>query len=1566
MKKLRIAIWHNLPSGGGKRQLYNHVKGLLDRGHYIESWCPDTADTDYLPLGKVIKENVVPLQKKRSLYHSPVRPIGITRELLDTLETHCSVCAEEILRGKFDVLFANACMFLRTTPIAKYLNLPSALYLGEPYRWFYEAMPELPWIAPLPFFQQKPSFGSIRDYFVRQVSLTGIRLQARAELEYAKRFDRILVNSVYSRESVQRAYNLNSKVCYLGIDTDYYQPTGEPKENFVVGLGTLYHGKGVDRAIRALGTVAREKRPDLVWIGNGALPEALNEYKALAASLQVNFIPRIHIPDPEVISLLSRALAMVYTSRLEPFGLAPLEANACMTPVVGVAEGGIRETIRDGVNGFLVADDNPQGLGERICRFLDNPQLAAEMGAKARDYVKETWNLQQCTDNIERHLTLSACREAPGPFPAGREPEIRKIRRSSPRWFTAPVRAVGRLPDGRYWLRTLPAYLARVIYHRLPISAGQKERMKFWLYGHFGLLFRRTESYRLWLGYRPDSRPEGQLPDLGASFRNTVSQLAHGPFAFSDDPLPLVSVIVPVYNEVNLSLQCLASLAQVTSRYSFEIIVIDDGSRDATREKLEKIPGIRYLRNGQNMGFIRSCNRAAADARGEFLVFLNNDTVIQDGWLDHLVDTFQIEPQTGLVGSKLIYPNGRLQEAGGRVWEDGSTRIVGRYDDPHKPEYNYLRPVDYCSGASLMIRAALFRELNGFDERFAPAYYEDTDLALRVRARGRKVMYQPFSQIFHMEGGTAGADISRGIKSYQAVNARKFRDKWASVLSRYGSPRSNQELSTSKWVSGRALVVDVWPRPDCDSDAVDTVHLLTMLLEFGYRVTFVPENTTAHCGRYTIDLQRMGVECLYSPYLTGLDAYLAVHGQHLNLVVLRRLSAASRHTKAVRQYCPRAKLVFDTVDLQFLHAHKQAETCRAEASCGEAKETRQRTLETVLEADAAVVISRAEEQLLRQEAPGAEIRRIPLFRDVSGRGAPYHLRHDILLLGNYTQPPGRDAVNYFIRDMWPCMSQRLADARLLFMGGNMPDSLRALGGDRVVPVGHGQDLKDVFGRARISIAPPRYRGGLEREIATSFSRGSPVVAAPSAVEAMGGEDGVHFLAADRPEDFANAVERLYRDRLLWHTMSENAYTLAEHLFSKRTAKKRLAGLLTDLGLPARANSRCVCHDAIHIRTEIHRGPDRLSGEAPKTSQNRVRAIAFYLPQFHPIPENDRWWGKGFTEWTNVTRAQPLFPGHYQPHLPSDLGFYDLRLPEARAAQAELAREYGLEGFCYYYYWFDGKRLLDRPLREVLTSGQPDFPFCLCWANENWTRRWDGRQTEILMQQRHSIINDRSFIREVIPAFEDKRYIRVDGKPLLMVYRTEILPDAKRTGDIWREECRRAGIGDIFLCRGETFHITDPEAIGYDAAYEFPPLLFTVRPVPPASVFTGPQSAEEAGFNGKLFRYDDLVQLAVRKPKASYHRFQGVMVSWDNTARSGLTGMVFLNSSPESYRRWLLHAAEQTVRSFPPSQQLLFINAWNEWAEGCHLEPDQRYRRRYLEMTRSALDHVDIGALRQAS
>jgi lipopolysaccharide biosynthesis protein len=366
------------------------------------------------------------------------------------------------------------------------------------------------------------------------------------------------------------------------------------------------------------------------------------------------------------------------------------------------------------------------------------------------------------------------------------------------------------------------------------------------------------------------------------------------------------------------------------------------------------------------------------------------------------------------------------------------------------------------------------------------------------------------------------------------------------------------------------------------------------------------------------------------------------------------------------------------------------------------------------------------------------------------------------------------------------------------------------------------------------------------------------------------------------------------------------------------------------------------------------------------TRESLRLLAFYLPQYHPIPENDHWWGQGFTEWTNVVKAKALFPGHHQPHLPSDLGFYDLRVPEVREAQADMAQRYGVSAFCYYHYWFHGRRLLDRPFDEVLTSGRPDFPFCLCWANESWTRSWDGGDREVLMTQRHSAEDDLAHIEHLLPAFQDRRYVRIGGKPLFLVYRTELLPDPIRTAEIWRERAHRTGIGDLYLVRVESFvSDTDPKAIGFDAAVEFAP-DWRVLPAPRFRRERWDLLARvqhhlrriglipKLYLNHSIYPYELLLNRMLNKPRVTYKRFSCVTPGWDNSARRARNSTIFCGSTPRLYENWLRTTIRDTLDTFQGDERIVFVNAWNEWAEGNHLEPDQLWGRAYLDATANAV------------
>lgn len=343
--------------------------------------------------------------------------------------------------------------------------------------------------------------------------------------------------------------------------------------------------------------------------------------------------------------------------------------------------------------------------------------------------------------------------------------------------------------------------------------------------------------------------------------------------------------------------------------------------------------------------------------------------------------------------------------------------------------------------------------------------------------------------------------------------------------------------------------------------------------------------------------------------------------------------------------------------------------------------------------------------------------------------------------------------------------------------------------------------------------------------------------------------------------------------------------------------------------------------------------------------DKVKKIAIYLPQFHAIPENDAAWGKGFTEWTNVKKAQPLFYGHYQPHVPHEsIGYYDLSNPKVLIKQAKMAKDYGIYGFAYYHYWFNGKRLLNKPLDEMLSSGKPDMPFCYIWANENWTRRWDGANNDIIIKQEYSFEDDLKHIRFLCEkVFSDKRYIFIEGKPLFLVYRTELFPDIKRTSEIWRTEVKNYGYKDLYLVRMENFERDiDPITVGFDAAMEFGPVWANI-----------PTDVTRIG-NKELIDYLSTVINTIKKVGA-YKYFHCVFPGWDNTPRrKNLSGSIFINNDVEVFKYFLEKQIKSTHEGFQkPDERLIFINAWNEWGEGCHIEPDEKNGFKYLEVCRDA-------------
>jgi GT2 family glycosyltransferase/SAM-dependent methyltransferase len=774
---------------------------------------------------------------------------------------------------------------------------------------------------------------------------------------------------------------------------------------------------------------------------------------------------------------------------------------------------------------------------------------------------------------------------------ASQEQELGLVKRSLSWKITAPLRRANRIVSRvRRGVRRRLATGAKRIYKATPLRPQYKRALKGSIFRVASPLLRGTAAYQRWDAHERMSspiqaRPVGSRPAAAGVPATTlandlwqadgvrewsdyqevrdridtenqavrasrtaepVPQLDYskvlpediaGRIALPASDKPRVTILIPVYDHLTTTLECLASVAASVTPDdpSFEVLIANDASTDATAQVLTAVRNLRIVNQPSNLGFLLNCNTAATQARGDILILLNNDVQVTPGWLGKLVSCLESDDRIGAVGPRIRYPNGWLQEAGTRLHRDGSAEMLGLNDQADLPRYQYTRDVDYCSGACLALRRVDFDRLGGFDTGYAPAYCEDSDLCMRLRAEGRRIVYCADTEVVHQLSTTSDAMPSEYKLSCIARNLDRFATKWREELDR---------------------------------------------------------------------------------------------------------------------------------------------------------------------------------------------------------------------------------------------------------------------------------------------------------------------------------------------------------------------------------------------------------------------------------MNEVRTIAFYLPQFHPIAENDVWWGPGFTEWTNVTKARPNYVGHYQPRLPADLGYYDLRLTEVMEKQAELARRYGVGGFCFYYYWFAGKRLLERPIEQMLETGKPDFPFCLCWANENWTRRWDGQENEILMAQNHSDEDDLAVIHDLMRYFRSPNYIRIDGKPLILVYRITLFPDFKRTASIWREECRRAGMGEIYIAQVESFELaaagTHPQDMGCDAAVEFPPQGMA-QPIDLTAPLLNPQ------FQGHVADYRDIAVRYATREMPAYKRFMSVMPGWDNTARRQDNSYSFTEATPGSFQAWMETTVARTKQQFSGDERLVFINAWNEWAEGTYLEPDRRFGHTFLEAHRNALD-----------
>lgn len=630
-----------------------------------------------------------------------------------------------------------------------------------------------------------------------------------------------------------------------------------------------------------------------------------------------------------------------------------------------------------------------------------------------------------------------------------------------------------------------------------------------------------------------------------------------------------VSVIIPVYNNVHYTAHCLASIADHPPACSFEVVVVNDCSSDSTAEFLNECDGIRVLNNASNVGFIGSCNAGADIGYGDTLVFLNNDTEVTDNWLDALLETFEQWPDAGVVGARLVYPDGRLQEAGGMVFNDGSGWNYGRLGPANTAKVSFVSQADYVSGACLAIPKALFQALGGFDTHYAPAYYEDTDLCFKVRAQGRQVLYQPRSTIVHFEGISSGTSESSGTKRYQAINRDKFKARWHEALASHPDPvpgpNATELIERARHHTrlGHVLIVDaVTPQPDHDSGSMRMVAICDILVAMGYRVSFMPINL-AWGGKYSRALQMKGVEVISHPETSSPRQWLQANGALIDWVLGSRYYVLDDIVDHVRAYCPHAKIIFDTVDLHFLREQRKAELNDDATMHQAASKTQAKELELIEKSDITFVVSEIEQTLLQDHTPGADIRVLSNIHTTEDDIKPFDQRHGILFVGGYQHPPNVDAARWLTEEILPALREHLPRVELHLIGSRMPEWLKNKRQPGLKNHGFVEDIEPYLQNCLLAVAPLRYGAGVKGKVNQAMAWGLPVVATACAAEGVHAKHNHDIVLAETTEDFVSEIVRIHQDPALWQKLSDNGKQNVERHFSYQAAEAVLSQVLAD-------------------------------------------------------------------------------------------------------------------------------------------------------------------------------------------------------------------------------------------------------------------------------------------------------------------------------------------------------------------------------------------------------------------
>jgi len=668
----------------------------------------------------------------------------------------------------------------------------------------------------------------------------------------------------------------------------------------------------------------------------------------------------------------------------------------------------------------------------------------------------------------------------------------------------------------------------------------------------------RYESLKAHLASPQSAEVQAQLSHVLSILEGGHDNVMLKPLWFPEVEAPDVSIVIPAHNSVEVTYYCLCSLLLAQNNCSFEVIVVDDGSTDETSRLEEIVSGISIVRNEKPQRFIRSCNSGVAQARGDYIVLLNNDTEVTCGWLDALHDAFSRFDQVGLAGAKLVHPSGKLQDAGGIVWGSGNPWNYGRDQSPWDPRFSYARQADYLSGAALMTKKTVWQEVGGFSEYLEPMYFEDADLAFKVREAGYRTFFVPSSVIYHFEGVTSGTDTSLGFKRFQEVNRPKFKKRWVRTYSAFGREGQSPDLEKDRGIAGRVLFIDyTTPRADRDAGSYAALQEIRIVQALGYKVTFLPDNL-AYMGHYTDELERDGVEMVYAPFTSSVADFLDQRASEFDAFYITRYNIAEKVIASLRLLAPHAKIIFNNADLHFLRHLRAGLSLGQPEKVAEASEIREHELSVMRSADVVLSYNDVEHSVIQSHTDGqANVVTCPWVVDVPPSVAPMDERAGLSFLGSFGHHPNLECVEWFIREVLPMLGATRPDVVFSIYGSDMPGDLETMKSEQVDPVGFIEDVAEAYDRHRIFVAPLRSGAGIKGKVLNALAHGVPCILTPIAAEGIGLRHNHDCLIASTPEEWLAAIVSLYDNEELWHSLSANARAYVEERFSFRRGVEQM-------------------------------------------------------------------------------------------------------------------------------------------------------------------------------------------------------------------------------------------------------------------------------------------------------------------------------------------------------------------------------------------------------------------------